>query len=185
MGTYHQDRQARQLPQGKSEMGTLLQDLHFGWVAIWQSAKVAIFSTLISKQSFFKDSLMMWTVMLCANCHQKQVIHQIYCCKIEVLWMISWEKVDTQWSNAFWPDLEKIFPSWFRRLERCHLYRTENSLNTRFQQNGPCIEVNQSNDIYELDEIPEERNTKEDLHCTPSMHTTYRSLLGLKNWPQS
>ena len=28
--------------------------------------------------------------------------------------------------------LRKIFPSWFRRLQRCSLYRTENSLDTRF-----------------------------------------------------
>ena len=30
-----------------------------------------------------------------------------------------------------------------------------------------------------------ERNTKEDLHCTPSMHTMYRSLVGQINWLQS
>ena len=30
-----------------------------------------------------------------------------------------------------------------------------------------------------------ERNTKEDLHCTPSMHTMYRSPLGQINWLQS
>ena len=30
-----------------------------------------------------------------------------------------------------------------------------------------------------------ERNTKEDLHCTLSMHTMYRSLLGQINWLQS
>ena len=33
--------------------------------------------------------------------------------------------------------------------------------------------------------IPVERNTKEDLHCTPSKHTMYRSLLGQINWLQS
>ena len=30
-----------------------------------------------------------------------------------------------------------------------------------------------------------ERNTKEDLQCTPAMHTMYRSLLGQINWLQS
>ena len=30
-----------------------------------------------------------------------------------------------------------------------------------------------------------ERNTKEDLHCNPSMHTMYRSFLGQMNWLQS
>ena len=51
--------------------------------------------------------------------------------------------------------------------------------------NGPYIEVNQNKAIDELEEIPVERNTKEDLHCTPSMHTMYRSLLGQINWLQS
>ena len=32
----------------------LPQDQDFGWVAKWQPAKVGIFSTLISKQPFFK-----------------------------------------------------------------------------------------------------------------------------------
>ena len=34
-------------------------------------------------------------------------------------------------------------------------------------------------------EIPVERNTKEDLHRTPAMHTRYRSLLEQINWLQS
>ena len=34
-------------------------------------------------------------------------------------------------------------------------------------QSGPCIEVSQEKDIEELEEIPVERNTKENLHCTP------------------
>ena len=42
----------------------LPQDLDFGWVHRWQPAKVGIFSTLISKQLFFKDRLMMWIVIL-------------------------------------------------------------------------------------------------------------------------
>ena len=45
---------------------------------------------------------------------------------------------------------------------------------------GPSIEVSQERAIEELDEIPVEKNTKEDLHCTPAMHTRYRSLLGQK-----
>ena len=52
-------------------------------------------------------------------------------------------------------------------------------------QSGPCIEVSQQKAVDELEEIPVERNTKEDLHCTPAMHTTYRSLLGQINWLQS
>ena len=34
-------------------------------------------------------------------------------------------------------------------------------------QSGPCIEVSQEKVIEELEEIPVERNTKENLHCTP------------------
>ena len=43
-------------------------------------------------------------------------------------------------------------------------------------QSGSFIEVNQEKAAEELEEIPVERNTKEDLHCTPAMHTRYRSL---------
>ena len=56
---------------------------------------------------------------------------------------------------------------------------------TQESQNGPCIEVNQNKAIDELEEIPVKRNTKEDLHCSPSMHTMYRSLRGHINWLQS
>ena len=52
-------------------------------------------------------------------------------------------------------------------------------------QSGGCIEVGQQKAIDELEEIPVERNTKEDLHCTPAMHTRYRSLLGQINCLQS
>ena len=40
-------------------------------------------------------------------------------------------------------------------------------------QSGPCIEVSQRKAIDELEEIPVERNTKEDLPCIPAMHTKY------------
>ena len=56
---------------------------------------------------------------------------------------------------------------------------------TQDPQNGPYVEVSQDNAIDELEQIPVERNTIEDLHCTPSLHTIYRSLLGQKNWLQS
>ena len=54
---------------------------------------------------------------------------------------------------------------------------------TKDPQSGPCIEVSQ-NAIEELEEIPIERNMKEDLHCTPAIHTRYRSPLGQINWLQ-
>ena len=47
---------------------------------------------------------------------------------------------------------------------------------------GSCTEVSQQKAADELDEIPAERNTEEDLHCTPATHTRYRSLLGQINW---
>ena len=56
---------------------------------------------------------------------------------------------------------------------------------TQDSQNGPYIDVSQNKAIDELEEIPMERNTKEDLRCTPSMHTMYRSLLGQIKWLQS
>ena len=52
-------------------------------------------------------------------------------------------------------------------------------------QPGSYIEVIQQKAIDELKEIPVERNTKEDLNCTPAMHTMYRSLLGQMNRLQS
>ena len=52
-------------------------------------------------------------------------------------------------------------------------------------QSGPSIEVSQGRAIGQLEEIPVEKNIKEDLHCTPTMHTRYRSLLGQKIWSQS
>ena len=56
---------------------------------------------------------------------------------------------------------------------------------TKDPQSGSCIEDRQERAIEELEEIRVERNTKEDLHCTPAMHTRYRSLVGQINWLQS
>ena len=50
---------------------------------------------------------------------------------------------------------------------------------------GPYIEVGQEKAEEELEEIPMERNTKEDFQCTPAMHTMCRSLLGQINSLQS
>ena len=52
-------------------------------------------------------------------------------------------------------------------------------------QSGPCTEVSQQKAIDELEEIPVERNTEEDLRCSSAMHTRYRSLLEQINWLQS
>ena len=50
---------------------------------------------------------------------------------------------------------------------------------------GSCIEVGQQNTIDDVEEIPVERNTTEDLHCTSAVHARYRSLLGQINWLQN
>ena len=52
---------------------------------------------------------------------------------------------------------------------------------TKDPQAGSCIEVSQQKAIEELEEIPAERNTNEDLQCTPTVHTMYRGLLGQVN----
>ena len=43
-------------------------------------------------------------------------------------------------------------------------------------QSGSCIEVSQQKAIDELEEIAVERNSNEDLYCTPALYTRYRSL---------
>ena len=50
---------------------------------------------------------------------------------------------------------------------------------TKDSQSGSCIEVSQQKAIDKLEEMPVKRNTKEDLHCTPAMHTRYKI-----NWRQ-
>ena len=52
-------------------------------------------------------------------------------------------------------------------------------------QSGPSFEVSEERAIAEFEESPVEKNTKEDLHCTPTMHTRDRCLLGQINWLQS
>ena len=49
---------------------------------------------------------------------------------------------------------------------------------TQDPQIGPYIEVSQEKAIEDLEEIPVKRNTKEDLQCTPAVHTMHRSLQG-------
>ena len=52
-------------------------------------------------------------------------------------------------------------------------------------QLGASIEVIHEKVIEDLEEFPVEKNTKEDLHWTPTMHTRYRILLGPSNWLRS
>ena len=44
---------------------------------------------------------------------------------------------------------------------------------TQDSQTGRTLKVSQDKAIDEMEEIPMKRNTKEDFHCTPSMHTMY------------
>ena len=48
---------------------------------------------------------------------------------------------------------------------------------TKNSQSVSCIEVGQQKAVDELEEIPVERITMEDLHRSPAMHARYRSLL--------
>ena len=72
---------------------------------------------------------------------------------------------------------QKGFPCCIRRLEWCAFHRKKELVGS--------IEVSQERAIEELEEIPAEKNIEEDLHCTPTMHTRYRRLLGQNNWVQS
>ena len=55
---------------------------------------------------------------------------------------------------------------------------------TKGSRSGSCIEVSQQKAIDELEKIPVQRNTKEDLYCTNAMHTRYRSFLGQQSRTQ-
>jgi hypothetical protein len=46
-----------------------------------------------------------------------------------------------------------------------------------------CVDQNKA--IEELTEIPIEKNMKDETPCSPSMHTSFRSVLGQLNWLQS
>ena len=52
-------------------------------------------------------------------------------------------------------------------------------------QSGPSIEVSHVKAFEVLEAIPVKKNTKENLNCTLTMHTRYRSLLGRINALQS
>ena len=56
---------------------------------------------------------------------------------------------------------------------------------TKDPQTGSHIEVSQDKAIEELEEMPVERNTKEDLHCTLAVHTRDTSFLWQIIWLQS
>ena len=75
----------------------------------------------------------------------------------------------------------KKIPSWLNDVT----FTGQRILWTQNPHTGPYIAVSQEKAIEELEEIPVERNTKEDPHCTPAMNTRYRSLLGQRNWLQS
>ena len=65
-----------------------------------------------------------------------------------------------------------------------NLLRTKNSLDEGFSIKAVRWGL-PAQAVDELEDTPVERNTKEDLHCTPAMCTRYRSFLELISWLQS
>ena len=48
-----------------------------------------------------------------------------------------------------------------------------------------CLVVDQEKAIEELHEVEFDKTLKDDVACTPALHTEYRSVLGSLNWLQS
>ena len=232
------------------------------------------FFILTLKRLFFKDNLVMWTVMLCVNFHQKlDILHTLLLDfrNLQMAWMrppdaggtsltkpcvaVAWfphELIDavtccTQYSHVSepgnkinttqWHDtgnisnkprvrtevdatyekmldtiagspatgksvtrimnlfVDDLFGTGGTEMEHRVLARLSKDFQVgsedwsdvtftgqrirwmKDSQSGPCIEVSQQKAIDELKDIPVERNTEEDLRCSPAMHTRYRSLL--------
>ena len=55
----------------------------------------------------------------------------------------------------------------------------------KIPKTGRTLKSVKTKPLMSWKKIPVERNTKEDLHCTPSKHTMYRNLLGQIKWLQS
>ena len=52
-------------------------------------------------------------------------------------------------------------------------------------KHGPYISVDQKLAVDAVEEIKFEKHLKDDIPCTPQLHTAYRSVLGQFNWLQS
>ena len=50
---------------------------------------------------------------------------------------------------------------------------------------GPCISADQKLAVDAVEEIKFEKSLKDNIACTPQLHTAYRSVLGQLNWLQS
>ena len=48
-----------------------------------------------------------------------------------------------------------------------------------------CLEVDQEKAVEEVHEVEFDKRLKDDVACTPALHTEYRSVLGSLNWLQS
>ena len=84
--------------------------------------------------------------------------------------MIFSGKVEPKWNNVVLGRLtRKHFQVGSEEWNDVLLTRQRNHWIMDFQS-GPSIEVSQEEAIEELEEISVDRNTKEDLHCTPTMH---------------
>ena len=98
--------------------------------------------------------------------------------------MIFLEQVETKWAQRVLTRLRKYFQVGLEDWNDV-AFTGQRIRWKQDYQNVPNIEVSQDKAIDELEEIPVERNTKEDLHCPPSMNTMYRSLLGQTSSLQS
>ena len=99
------------------------------------------------------------------------------------LYMIFLEQVEPKWNNVSKPDLEKDFQVGSEDWNYM-LFKGQRICWMKDPQSGPSLELSQERAIEELEEVPVGKNAKEDLHCTPTMHRSYRSLLEQINWLQ-
>ena len=85
------------------------------------------------------------------------------------LLMIFSEQVEPKSNNVFLSRLRKDFQVGSEDWNVVH-FTGQRIRWTKDSQSGPSIEVSQEKAIGELEEIPVEMKTKEDLHCTRAMH---------------
>ena len=98
--------------------------------------------------------------------------------------MIFLEQVEPKWNNVSWADSGRISMLVHKTGLMCFSEDKE-FVGWRILNQDQTIEVSQERAIEEVEEIPVEKNTKEKLHCTPTVHTRFTSLLGQIKWLQS
>ena len=81
--------------------------------------------------------------------------------------------------------LRKTFPSLVQKIGMMSPLQDKEFAGHKIPKRSCTLKSIKNKATEELDKIPEQRNTKEDLQCTPTMHTMHRSLSGQINWVQS